>query len=91
MALNFSIYNMLSFRILTYGPMICTVRRRGTITKTKVQASKKPSYSRLSNPGIQRRLEIMEPDDQVVAECSDVDDTELDFMDVNKMHDLHER
>ena len=91
MALNFSIYNMLSFRILTYGPMICIRRTRGTITKTKVQAWKKPSYSRLSNPGIQRRLGIMEPEDESVAEFSDVDDTEFDFMDVNKMHDLHER
>jgi len=33
----------------------------------------------------------MEPKDQAVEEYSDVDDTELDFMDVNKMHDLHER
>jgi len=91
MALNFSIYNMLSFRILTYGPMICIVRRRGTITKTKVRAWKKPSYSRLSNPGIQRRLGIMEPEVQAMTERSDVDDTEFDFMEVNKMHDLHER
>jgi len=91
MALNFSIYNMLSFRILTYGPMICIVRSRGTITKTKLHVWKKPSYSRLSNPGIQRRLRIMEPEDQAMTECSDVDDTELDFMEVNKMHDLHER
>ena len=82
---------MLSFRILTCGPMICIVRRRGTITKTKVQAWKKPSYSRLSNPGVQRRLEIMEPEDQPMTECSDIDDTEFDFMEVNKMHDLHER
>jgi len=71
--------------------MICIVRRRGTITKTKVQAWKKPNYSRLSNPGIQRRLRIMEREDQAMAESSDVDDTEFDFMDVNKMHDLHER
>ena len=71
--------------------MICIVRRRGTITKTKVKAWKRPNYSRLSNPGIERRLEIMEREDQGIAEYTDVDDTEFDFMDVNKMHDLHER
>jgi len=74
-----------------YGPMIYIVRRRGTITKNKVQAWKKPNYSRSSNPGIQRRLGVMEHEDQGMAEFSDVDDTEFDFMDVNKMHDLHER
>jgi hypothetical protein len=71
--------------------MICIVRRRKKKKKTKVRAWKKPSYSRLSNPGIQRRLGIMEPEVQAMTERSDVDDTEFDFMEVNKMHDLHER
>ena len=61
------------------------------MSKTKAKAWKKPSYSRLSNPGIERRLGIMEHEDKAVTESTDVDDTEFDFMEVNKMHDLHER
>jgi hypothetical protein len=67
------------------------VRKRGTISKTKAKEWKKVNYSRFSNPGIQRRLGILEHEDRNIEESSDVDDTDFDFMGLNQMHDLHER
>jgi hypothetical protein len=71
--------------------MVHIIRRRRTLSKTKTKAWKKPNYSRFSNPGIQRRLGILEHEDKDVTEPRHVDDTDVDFMEVNKMHDLHER
>jgi hypothetical protein len=67
------------------------VRKRGTISETKVKQWKKANYTRISNPGVQRRLGILENEDRHVEELSDMDDTDLDFTGLNEMHDLHER
>jgi hypothetical protein len=66
------------------------VRKRGTISKTKEKERKKANYLRFPNPGIQRRMGILEHEDRHI-ELSDVDDAEFDFMGLNEMHDLHER
>jgi hypothetical protein len=71
--------------------MVDIVRSCGTSSKTKLKEWKKPKYSRFSNPGIQRRLGMLEHEGQAVTEPNDIDDTEFDFMEVNKMLDLHER
>jgi hypothetical protein len=67
------------------------VRKRGTISKTKEKGWKKANYMRFPNPGIQRRVGIMEHEDRHIEELSDVDDTDFDFIGLNEMHDLHER
>jgi hypothetical protein len=64
---------------------------RGTMSKTKVKEWKKVNYTRLPNPGIQRRVRILEHGDRHIEKPSDVDDAEFDFMELNQMHDLHER
>jgi hypothetical protein len=71
--------------------MVYIIRRRWTLSKIKTKDLRKPKYSRLSNTGIQRRLEILEREDRAIEETSDIDDTDFDFMNVNKMHDLHKR
>lgn len=68
-----------------------TVRLHGTISKTKVKEWKKVNYTRLPNPGIQRRVQILENEDRYIEEPSEVDDADFDFMELNQMHDLHER
>jgi hypothetical protein len=70
--------------------MVEIIRRRGSSSKTKTKEWKKPNYSHFPNPGIQRRLGIAEHEEVVETEPSDVDDTDFNFMEVNKMHHLHE-
>lgn len=82
---------MLRFPILTYKPIVNIVRKRGTVSKTKVKEWRKVNYSRFPNPGIQRRMGILEHEDRHVEELSDVDDADADFTGLNEMHDLHER
>jgi hypothetical protein len=82
---------MLRFRVLTYKPIVDIVRKRGTVSKTKVKEWKKVNYLRFANPGVQRRMGILEHEDRHVEEQSDVDEGDLDFIGLNEMHDLHER
>jgi hypothetical protein len=71
--------------------VVDTMRKYGTRPKRKVREWKKVDFTRFPNPGIQRRVKMFEHEDRHIEEPSEIDDEDFDFMELNQMHDLHER
>ncbi|XP_069670577.1 putative neugrin-like protein DDB_G0288135 [Periplaneta americana] len=87
MSVNFGISMIMIARKGIYRPVIELVRYRVTSSRIKRKDTRKPKHS---NPGIEKRIGLLNIDERNVEDVGEIEDNEYDFMDVNKMHDLHD-